>query len=175
MTSYVEDLERFTVQDDGHSSNIGTENIFAKTIEGLRKQQLSDAYKNIIHLLIFHLQPITLNIHLPNQTKLLFSVFDRGFRKIIAVTILVKLVNDWPPYRLFHNPSQWRHNECDGLSNHQFAVCLIVYSNADKKIKSPRHWPLWGLSTGERWIPSQITNNAENISIWWRHHALCTA
>ena len=24
--------------------------------------------------------------------------------------------------------------------------------------------------TGDRWIPAQMASNAENISIWWRHH-----
>ena len=33
-------------------------------------------------------------------------------------------------------------------------VCSTVCSGADKKknIKSPRHWPLWGESIGDRWI-----------------------
>ena len=55
-----------------------------------------------------------------------------------------------------------------GVSN----VCSTVCSGADKNIKVPRHWPLWGESTGERWIPSQRASNAENVSIWWRHHGL---
>ena len=33
-------------------------------------------------------------------------------------------------------------------------------------IKASRHWPLWGEFT----IPAQRTSNAENVSIWWRHH-----
>ena len=33
-------------------------------------------------------------------------------------------------------------------------VCSAVCSGADKKkIKAPRHWPLLGESTGDRWIP----------------------
>ena len=34
-------------------------------------------------------------------------------------------------------------------------VCSTVYSGADQKknIKAPRHWPLWGESTGDRLIP----------------------
>ena len=26
-------------------------------------------------------------------------------------------------------------------------------SGMDKKNKAPRHWPLWGESTGDQWIP----------------------
>ena len=35
------------------------------------------------------------------------------------------------------------------------SVYSSVYSgtNQRKKIKSPRHWPLWGEFTGDRWIP----------------------
>ena len=45
-----------------------------------------------------------------------------------------------------------------------------VYSRQIKEnIKAPRHWPLWGEFTGHQWIP-RTKGNAENISIWWRHH-----
>ena len=27
-----------------------------------------------------------------------------------------------------------------------------------------------GEFTGDRWIPAQKASNAENVSIWWRHH-----
>ena len=48
-------------------------------------------------------------------------------------------------------------------------VYSTVYSGTDKKnIKAPRHWPLWGDSTGE--FPAQRASNAKNVSIWWRHH-----
>ena len=41
-----------------------------------------------------------------------------------------------------------------------------VYSDSDKKkiIKAPRHWPLC------REFTAQMASNAENVSIWWRHH-----
>ena len=40
------------------------------------------------------------------------------------------------------------------------SVYSTVYSDADqRKIKAPRHWPLW-----------QMASNAENVSIWWRNH-----
>ena len=44
-------------------------------------------------------------------------------------------------------------------------VYSAVYSDADQKnIKAPRHWPLCGE------FPAQMASNAENVSIWWRHH-----
>ena len=51
-------------------------------------------------------------------------------------------------------------------------VYLTVYSGVDKKnIKAPRHWPLCGEFTGDRWIPAQMASNVENVSNWWRHNA----
>ena len=39
-----------------------------------------------------------------------------------------------------------------------------------ENIKPPRYWPLWGEFSGDRWIPCAKASNAENVSIWWRHH-----
>ena len=51
-------------------------------------------------------------------------------------------------------------------------VYLNVCSGADQRhVKAPRHWPLWGEFTGNRWIPLTKASDAENVSIWWRHHA----
>ena len=50
-------------------------------------------------------------------------------------------------------------------------VYSTSFSGADKKnIKAPRHWLCEGnlLVTGE--FPAQSNSNAENVSIWWRHH-----
>ena len=55
-----------------------------------------------------------------------------------------------------------------------YTVCSTVVSGADKKKTSQLH--VTGLCaenspvTGE--FPAQKASNAENVSIWWRHHAL---
>ena len=50
-------------------------------------------------------------------------------------------------------------------------VYSTVYSDADQRnIKAPRHWPLSGEFTGDREFPAQMVSDAENVSIWWRHH-----
>ena len=41
-------------------------------------------------------------------------------------------------------------------------------------IKAPLHCPLWGESTGDRWIPLTKGQWRENVSIWWRHHDILT-
>ena len=37
-------------------------------------------------------------------------------------------------------------------------------------MKAPRHWPLCGDFSGTGEFPAQMATNAENVSIWWRHH-----
>ena len=56
-----------------------------------------------------------------------------------------------PAYRLFVQP--------------------FVQGYIKENIKVKRFWPLWwGI---HRWpADSQRDNNAKNVSIWWRHHAL---
>ena len=51
-------------------------------------------------------------------------------------------------------------------------VYSTVYSGVDKKnIKAPRHWPLCGILPVTSEFPAQRASNAENVFIWWRHHA----
>ena len=49
-----------------------------------------------------------------------------------------------------------RHNERDGVSIHQPHDCLLnrlFKTQIKENIKAPRHWPLCGELTGDRWIP----------------------
>ena len=71
-------------------------------------------------------------------------------------------------------PLQRRHNGCDGVSNHQPHDCLFnrLFRRISKKTSKLRFTGLCeGNSpvTGE--FPTQRASNAENASIWWRHHA----
>ena len=57
----------------------------------------------------------------------------------------------------------------------QITSLTIVYSTVysaqiKENIKAPRHWPLCGKVTGTGEFPTQMASNAENVSIWWRHH-----
>ena len=74
---------------------------------------------------------------------------------------------------LFNNILQWPHNERDGVSNHQHLDCLLngLFRRRSKKTSKLRVTDLCvGNSpvTGE--FPAQRSSNAENVSIWWRHH-----
>ena len=71
-------------------------------------------------------------------------------------------------------PLRWRHNDRDGVSNHQPRGCLLsrVFSHRWKKTSKLR---VTGLCAGNSPVsgefPAQMASNAENVSIWWRHHA----
>ena len=46
----------------------------------------------------------------------------------------------------------------------------FIQTQIKENIKAPRHWPLCGGFTGTGEFPAQRASNAENVSIWWRHH-----
>ena len=69
---------------------------------------------------------------------------------------------------------QWRHNERDGVSNHRRLDCFLNHlfrrrSNKTSKLRvislCERDSPVTGK------FPAQRASYAENVSIWWRHHA----
>ena len=69
--------------------------------------------------------------------------------------------------------SNERHNELDGVSNRQPNDCLLkrlFKAQIKENIQVPRHWPLCGEFTGERWIPRTKGQLLWNVSIWLRRH-----
>ena len=68
---------------------------------------------------------------------------------------------------------QWRHNDHDGVSNHQPRDCLLnrLFRRRSTKTSKLR---VTGLCEGNSPVtgefPAQRSSNAENVSIWWRHH-----
>ena len=67
---------------------------------------------------------------------------------------------------------QWRHNEHDGVSNHQRHDCLLnrLFKRKTSKLR------VTGLCDGNSPVtgdfPAQRASNTENVSIWWRHPCL---
>ena len=82
-------------------------------------------------------------------------------------------INPWNkvwklPYTLL-----WRHNGCDSISNQQPHDCLFnpITRRRSKKTSNLRVSCLCaGNSPGTGEFPAQMASNAENVSIWWRHH-----
>ena len=69
----------------------------------------------------------------------------------------------------------WCHNGHDGVSNHQPQHCLLnrLFRRRSKKKSNLRVTGLFAGNspeTGE--FTAQRASNAENVSIWWRHHEL---
>ena len=57
----------------------------------------------------------------------------------------------YPKYSL-----RWRQNGRDSVSNHQphdYLLNRLFRRRPEKNIKAPRHWPLCGDITADRWIP----------------------
>ena len=68
---------------------------------------------------------------------------------------------------------QCHHNGHDGVSNHQPHDCLLnrLFRRRSKKTPKLRVTGLCaGNSPGTDEFPAQMASNAENVSIWWRHH-----
>ena len=65
----------------------------------------------------------------------------------------------------FRSALLWRHNGRGSVSNHQPHDCLLnrLFRQIKESVKAPRHWPFCE-------FPAQMASNAENVSIWWRHH-----
>ena len=68
---------------------------------------------------------------------------------------------------------QWRHYELDGVSNHRRLHCLLICWFGRRSKKTSKH-RVTGLCAGNSPVygefPAQKANNAENVSIVWRHH-----
>ena len=110
--------------------------------------------------------------HLPDSNSTVNAV-ERNSSHVFEVAL-------WSYYHISHGPMtyvlnslKWRHNERNGVSNHQPHDCLLnrLFRHRSKKTLKFRVTGLCeGNSpvTGE--VPAQRASNAENVSTWWRHH-----
>ena len=70
---------------------------------------------------------------------------------------------------------QWWHNGRDGVTNHRRLNCLLnrLFRRKSQKASKPC---VSGLCEGNSPVtgefPAQNDSNAENFSIWWRHHVV---
>ena len=70
---------------------------------------------------------------------------------------------------------RWRRNGHGGVPNHQPYHCLLnrLFGCKSKKTSKLRVTGLCaGNSPGTGEFPAQMASNAENVSIWWRHHVV---
>ena len=83
------------------------------------------------------------------------------------------MITQWwsPVFKSF--ALRWRHNGRDSVSHHQPHDCLLnhLFRRRSKKTSKVRVTGLCaGNSPGTGEYPAQMASNAENVSIWWRHH-----
>ena len=97
----------------------------------------------------------------------------------IRIKIRTFSVKNCPWYYQLQNGApfslRWRHNERDCVSNHQPHDCLLnhLFGRRSRKISKLRVTGLCvGNSPGTDEFPAQMASNAENVSIWWRHHVI---
>ena len=85
-----------------------------------------------------------------------------------GVRLISKRCSDY-----FYVSLQSRNSELAGVSNHQPHDCLLnrLFRRRSKKTSKLR---VTGLCAGNSPVtsefPAQMASNAENVSIWWRHH-----
>ena len=80
---------------------------------------------------------------------------------------------NWYGRPIWISSLRWRHNRRDSVSNHQPHDCLLkgLFRRRSKKTWKLRVTGLCaGNSPGTGEFPAQMASNAENVSIWWRHH-----
>ena len=104
---------------------------------------------------------------------------DNAEEKVSSNWEFVDFVNtQWQLCTTRHNfiiSLEWRHNGRDGVSNHQPHECLLnrLFRRRSKKTPKLR---VTGLCEGNSPVtgefPAQMASNAENASIWWRHHVM---
>ena len=93
---------------------------------------------------------------------------------ICFICVYIEIIYVHEYRTLVFQPLQWHHNGLDSVSNHQTHHCLLsrLFGRWSKKTSKLRVTGLcaWN-SPGTGELPAQMASYAENVSIWWRHHA----
>ena len=95
---------------------------------------------------------------------------DKPLSEPVMVSLLTHICVTRPQWV---NALHWRHNGHDSVSKHQPHDCLLnrLFRRRSKKISKLRVTGLCaGNSPETSEFPAQMASNAENVSIWWRHH-----
>ena len=135
------------------------------------EMQRSTSYHIIIVVLSTHFSVIRRNkTHMDHkENKILFCSVFVYVKKFLSVVFTTALHAHSTLIRSLH----WRHNERDSVTNHQRIECLPNRLFRRRSTKSPKLRvtdPCEGNPPVTGGFPSQRASNAENVSIWWRHH-----
>ena len=106
------------------------------------------------------------NVDLPSK------VFCGIHPRVISRDMLMNLVCDMC-LEIVLLTLQWRHNGRDSVSNHQVHDCLLNRLFRRRSEKTSKLC-VTGLCAGNSSVTGEFSahmaSNAENVSIWWRHH-----
>ena len=83
--------------------------------------------------------------------------FNTSHDDIMTSQLFITLPSYWSQW-CFKSTASWLFTQS------------FIRAQIKENIKAPRHWPLCGETTGTGEFPAQRARNAENVSIWWRHH-----
>ena len=87
----------------------------------------------------------------------------RWWQKLSTFAVVTLVSSGFPSF--CYKALQWRHNGHDSVSNHR------LFRRRSKETSKLRVTGLCaGNLPGTGEFPAQMTSNAENVSIWWRHH-----
>ena len=104
----------------------------------------------IMHYLMFYLIKISGPMC---KCGFIITLMSKRYTSSYMWKVLMRWIQHW--FTCMYVSLQWRHNERDGVSNHQPDNCLLnrlFNAQIKENIKAPRHWPLWGEFAGNRWI-----------------------
>ena len=105
-----------------------------------------------------------------------YTKLSRAMRACSNVMFSTKIVLKFFLYNLFfiYHALQ-RHNECDGISNHQPHDCLL-HCLFRRRSKKTSKLSVTGLCEGNSPVtgefPAERASDAEYVSIWWCHHGI---
>ena len=129
-----------------------------------------------IKILPYHWSFVTPGGSTGNRRNSLANINTVFWRFVVAY------INNWTKSELLVTEScnlagalRWRHNGRDSVSNHQPHDCFLncLFRRRSKKTSKLRVTGLCARnSPGTGKFPAQMASNAENVSIWWRHHEL---
>ena len=104
---------------------------------------------------------------------LLMPNFPAIHSNVYSYVNIIQAISYKPPPHLFITALRWRDNGHDSVSNLQAHECLLkhLFRRRSKKTSKLRVTGLCaGNSPGAGEFPAQMASNAENVSVWWRHH-----
>ena len=112
-----------------------------------------------------------LYFYLPNtfQSKLIHYSACKSWR--YSIIFLLSIIFSAFFSKLSEETLPWRHNERGSVSNHQPRDCSINCFFRRRSTKTPK-LHITGLCVGNLPVTAQMASNAENVSIWWRHHEI---